>query len=106
MALPYNILSCQGGPAWATGIMGGCSISWLILGALFILIMILRRQTEDGILQGVPYNVFGAGVAGLGAAIVLTTIFGQPRWELLAGLAGIGIGGFGLGFIGIGGDGE
>jgi small-conductance mechanosensitive channel len=99
MALPYNLMTCQGGSAWATGIFGGCSISWLILGALFLLIMILRRQTEEGILSGVSYNVFGAGIAGLGAAIVLTTLFGQPRWELLGGLVGIAVGGFCIGLI-------
>lgn len=99
MALPYNLMSCSGGPAWATGIMGGCSISWLIIALLFLLIMALKRQTEDGILAGVNYNVIGAGVLGIGSAIVLTTIFGQPRWELLGGLVGIGVGGFGLGFF-------
>jgi small-conductance mechanosensitive channel len=92
-------MTCKGGDAWGTGIMGGCSIAWLILAALFILIMVLRRQTDDGILQGVQYNVLGAGIFGLGAAVVLATIFGQPRWELLAGLIGIGVGGFCIGLI-------
>lgn len=103
MVVIYNLMTCVApkGGAWSTGIMGGCSIAWLVLGLLFILIMALRRQCEDGILQGTGYNVFGAGILGLGTAIVLTTFFGVPKWEFLGGIAGIGLGGFGLGLIGL-----
>ena len=97
----FNLMTCSSPPnTWGTGIMSGCSQSWLILMVIFLLVMILRRQTEDGFLSGVGFNVIGAGVLGIGAAIVLTTLFGQPRWELLAGLVGVGIGGFGLALFG------
>ena len=98
----FNLMTCSAPPhTWSTSLMGGCSQAWLVLGLLFLLVMILRRQTDDGIMAGVSYNVFGAGILGLGVAIVLATLFGQARWEFL-GLVGIAIGGFGLGLIGIG----
>ena len=87
---------------WSTAILGGCSQAWLVLGFLFILLMILRRQTDDGILAGTSFNVIGAGVLGLGAAIVLITLFGQPKWEFLGGIIGMAAGGFGLGLLGFG----
>jgi hypothetical protein len=104
----YNIMTCQAPihGVWKNGLMGSCSQAWLVLGLLFILVMVLKRQCEDGILQGTGFNVFGAGGLGLIAAIVLTTLFGQPRWEFIGGIAGIILGGFGLGLIGLGNDGS
>jgi hypothetical protein len=74
-----------------------------VLWALAILVMVLRRQTEDGVMQGLPFNFIGACIVGGLAAVILVTLTGQPRWELVAGLGGIAFGGFGLGLIGLGG---
>ena len=100
----YNIMTCKG-PDWSTAIMGGCSQAWLVLGLIFLLVMVMRRQTDDGILAGTNYSAIGAGVIGLGTAIALITFFGAPKWEFVGGIVGILIGGFGLGFLGIGTDG-
>ena len=102
----YNMMTCIGGPAWRTGLMGGCSISWLILGFIFILGMVIRRQTDDGIMSGVNYSVIGALVLGLGAAITLITIFGAPKWGFLGGIVGLALGGFVAPFFGLGGGGS
>jgi len=96
----YNIMTCIGPPGgWNIGFMGGCSIAWLVLGFLFLLLMAIKRQTDDGVLQGTSFNVLAAGIAGLGAALVLVTLFGQPKWEFLGGIVGIAAGGFGIGLI-------
>ena len=101
----YNIMTCQGGPAWSTGLMGGCSISWLVVGFIFLLVMVIRRQADDGVLAGTNYSAIGAGIIGLGAAITLITLFGAPKWGFLGGIIGIALGGFGGAFLGFGGGG-
>lgn len=102
----FNIMTCSSPPhTWGTGIMSGCSQAWLAIAFVFILVLILRRQSDDGILAGTSYNVIGAGVVGVGAAILLITFFGAAKWAILGGLGGIALGGFGLGLLGIGGDG-
>lgn len=99
----YNIMTCAAPPGtWSTSILGGCSQAWLILGAIFILVMIMRRQTDDGILAGTNFSALGAGIVGLGAALILVTLFGAPKWEFLGGIVGIAAGGFGFALLGIG----
>jgi len=88
--------------AWGTGIMGGCSIAWLVLAAIFILGMVLRRQTEDGVLAGTGFNFIGAMIGGMVTCIVLITLFGAPKWGFIGGIAGLALGGFGLGLLGLG----
>ena len=59
----------------------------------------LRRQCIDGILTGTSYNSIGGFAGGAIGVLLLTTLFGDPRWSLLAGIIGIGLGGFALGLI-------
>jgi len=93
----HNIMTCQG-TTWITSqIFGGCSQSWLIIAVLVFLALVLKRQTEDGILSGVGYNVIGAFVGGLGTCLIIVIVSGSPRWALLGGLIGLAIGGFLLG---------
>jgi hypothetical protein len=90
----YNIMTCDGNMCWLTFIIT------LALAA------VLRRQCQDGVLAGTPFNTIGGFGVGLGLNIIMTTLFGDPRWSLLAGIAGVAIGGFLLGMILPSGDGE
>lgn len=94
----YNMMTCEGSD-WTLSVLGGCSQAWLILVIIFMLILVLRRQCADGVFAGMAFNFWGAIVLGLGASILLTTLFGEAKWSLLAGLVGTGIGGFGLGLV-------
>ena len=67
-----------------------------------MILLILRRQTSDGVLSGTSFNFIGSAVAGVIATITLITIFGAAKWGFLGGLAGIALGGFGLGLLGLG----
>ena len=100
----FNPMSCSG---WvSTSLMGGCSQTWLVFAFLTIIVMVMRRQTDDGILAGVPFFFPGAIVgAALGWGI-LVMLTGMAKWALLAGLGGLALGGFVLGYIGIGGGGS
>jgi len=99
----YNMMTCQGGD-WTMSVMGGCSMAWISFAVIVFLILISRRQAEDGFLAGTGYSFIGALVGGLGASIVLTTLLGSARWSLLGGLVGIIVGGFVIGmFVGDGG---
>ncbi len=97
----YNLMTCQG--FVNQGFLGDCSISWLILAVLVFVILIVRRQCDDGVLSGINFNFIGACAFGLGACLIVITFFGSPRWAILAGLIGIGIGGYVGGLI-LGGD--
>jgi hypothetical protein len=94
-----NIMSCEG--FTDTGILGGCSQAWFALLIVFFLILVLRRQTEDGAFQGSGFSFIGALIAGMGLAALIITLFGDAVYGIIAGLIGIGLGGFLLGkFIG------
>lgn len=92
-------MTCEGTNWVAGAFLGDCSMSWLTLVIVVFIALILRRQAEDGFLSGMGFNVVGALGVGLGLDILLVTLFGSPRWALLAGIAGVAIGGFLLGMI-------
>jgi len=93
----YNLMTCSG--TWSTKILGGCSQGWLVLAFIFLLAMIIRKQTDDGALSGVPYNVIGGVGGGLLTAIIIITFTGAAKWGFLGGIGGIIVGGFLLGII-------
>lgn len=97
MAL-YNLMTCQGGD-WTMSILGGCSQAWLVFIVVVFLALVLRRQCADGLLAGTAFNFLGAIILGVVGAVLLTTLFGEARWSLLAGLGGLALGGFGGGLI-------
>ena len=94
----YNIMTCQGGD-WTMSIMSGCSMAWLSFAVILFLVLIARRQADDGILAGTGFNFIGGLVGGLGANLVLTTLLGSAKWSLLGGLVGVIVGGFLLGMF-------
>ena len=96
--MAYNMMTCTGGD-WTFAIFGGCSMAWLGFSFIVFLILIARRQADDGFLAGMGFNFIGALVGGLGANVVLTTLFGSARWSLLGGLLGVIIGGFVFGMF-------
>jgi len=94
----YNLMTCQGGD-WTFAILGGCSMAWIAIAVVVFLILISRRQADDGILAGTGYNFIGAAALGLGTVITLVTVTGSAKWSLLGGILGVIIGGFGLGMF-------
>jgi len=93
------MMTCQG---WGTSgftILGECSLAWIGFVIIFFLCMVLKRQTNDGILSGTNFNVPGAFILGLGANVIITAITGSVRWSFLAGLAGVAVGGFIIGIF-------
>lgn len=90
-------MTCGG---WGIGeILGGCSMAWLSLAIIFFLALIARRQCSDGILAGTGFNLIGSIIGGLGSAILVITLTGEARWSLVAGLAGLAIGGYVVGLV-------
>lgn len=85
----YNMMNCAG---FSTSLMGGCSIAWLGIGLLFIIILIARKQLAENL--DIGFNALGGMIAGLGAYIVLITITGQAKWGLLGGIILALVGGF------------
>jgi len=93
----YNIMSCQG---WTgASFLGGCSMAWMGFAIMVFIVLILRRQCEDGILAGIGYNFIGSAVGGAVGYFILVTLTGEARWALLAGVAGVAIGGFLIGLF-------
>ena len=90
-----NIMSCENFAD--KGVFGGCSMAWLTLVLIAFVAAVLRRQTDDGALQGTGFHFIGAMIAGLGGGLLLITLTGDFRFGLVAGLAGVGAGGFLLG---------
>jgi len=95
----YNLLTGEG---W-NGQWLYWSLCWLSYVIIFFTAAIARRQLEDN--TGIAFNFAGALTLGLGLAVILTTITGDPRYSIAAGFLGIGLGGFVVGhFAGGGGD--
>ena len=94
----YNMMTCQGGD-WTMSILGGCSQAWLVFVVVVFLVLVLRRQCADGLLAGTAFNFIGGMALGVIGVILLTTLMGEARWSLLAGLVGVAVGGFGGGMI-------
>ena len=87
-----NMFTCEG---FANkGFMGGCSQSWLVLTLLVLIGAVIRRQCDDGILQGVPFSTIGAGVS-LIVPFLLIAFFGDMRIALVGGIIALAAGGFG-----------
>ena len=101
----YNQMTCQG---WENGtsFLGPCSMAWVGLVIVAFLIMVMRRQCDDGFLAGTGFNLIGAIAGGVGANVLLTMFVGSARWSMLAGILGVIIGGFVLGLVWGGGDGD
>ena len=101
--MAYNMMTCAGGD-WAMSVMGGCSMAWISFAVIVFLILIARRQADDGFLAGRGFSFIGAIVGGLGANILITILTGAARWSLLGGILGVIVGGFVVGmFFGDGG---
>ena len=92
----FNLMTCEN---LGTSILGGCAMGWLSIAIVFFLALVLRRQTDDGILAGTGFNFIAALVVGLGATIVMITLTGSARWALVLGVAGLAVGGFGIGLL-------
>jgi hypothetical protein len=74
--------------------MGDCSMAWIAFALVLFLALMARRQCEDGFLAGTNFNVIGALALGLGLLVVIVTLTGSARWGLLAGVAGVAVGGY------------
>ena len=96
-------MTCAGGD-WSMSVLGGCSMAWFSFAIIVFLILIIRRQCDDGFLAGAGFSFIGALVGGLGANVILTSLTGSARWSIIGGLVGIVVGGLFLGmFFGDGG---
>lgn len=91
----FNMFTCEN---WGFDILGGCTMAWAGFAILPILTLILRRQCADGVLSGTKFNFILAWI-GCIAYIGVASLTGEVRWALLAGLAGLAIGGFGGAYI-------
>ena len=94
----YNMMTCTGGD-WTFAVLGDCSMAWISFAVIVFLILISRRQAEDGFLAGTGYNFIGALVGGIGGSVIATTLLGSARWSMLAGIVGIIVGGFVVGMF-------
>ena len=104
----YNPMTCSGWGAGGFSLFGDCTLAWFSFAIIIFLALIVRRQCDDGLLAGTGFNVIGAFVLGLGGNFVVTILTGSARWSLIAGVAGVAIGGyvFGLFSDSSGGEGE
>lgn len=75
------------------------SLLWLTLVILAFLLLILKKQCEEGILSGTGFNFPAAIVGTTISALLLIILTGSARWTLLAGAIGLAIGGFLLGYF-------
>lgn len=85
----YNMLTCGG---FDLGIMGGCSLSWLIFGLLIFVVLISRKQLGENL--GFPYNLISGFVGSLVPYILIITFSGSVKWGLVVGIIGSLAGGF------------
>ena len=89
-----NMMSCTG---FETGVMGPCSQAWLIMGLLFLIVIVSRKQIEDFL--GWDYNLLGGFIGAFAPYLILVTLFGWIKWGLLAGLVGSFVGGMMIGQV-------
>lgn len=92
MAL-YNLMTCEN----FSGSFLACGLAWLPLALIIFLALILKRQAEDGFLSGMDWDIYGSIGVGLALAVLVVTLTGDARWELLAGLGGMAAGGILIG---------
>jgi len=95
----YNMMTCGGWGEAGMSFLGPCSMAWVGLVIVAFLIMVMRRQCEDGFLAGTGFNIYGAILFGAGANILITAISGSARWSMLAGIVGVIAGGYVFGLI-------
>lgn len=91
----HNLMTCEN--FTPTGFMGGCSIAWLAAVVIVFVIMIARKQIQENL--GYSFHLIGSIVGGFIPFLVIITIFGSPKWSLLAGILGALIGGLAAGTI-------
>ena len=82
---------CVGQEGW------NCSALWLLMTVVFFAAMIIRKQCDEGVLAGTPYNPISAIIGGIGMVALLTIIGVGMKWAFIAGLIGVIIGGFIIG---------
>lgn len=87
----YNLMTCSG---LGLSALSACSLGWFSVAIVFLLALVIRRQADDGIIAGTPFNLIGALVLGLGLDIGVITLTGSVRWALVLGLVGLAIGGY------------
>lgn len=92
----YNLLS---GAGFDKGFFSNWSMCWLFIGLIFILCTILKKQAEDGFLEGMGFNYPACIGLGIGSAFIAATITGSPKWTLAIGIIGILAGGPGIGWF-------
>jgi len=95
----YNQMTCSGWGEAGLSFLGPCSMAWVGLVIVVFLVMVLRRQCDDGILAGTGFNVFGAAGLGISGNILVTILLGSARWSVLAGVIGVIVGGYVFGLI-------
>lgn len=90
----YNPMTCEGWGSSGFSVLGDCAMSWMGLAIVLFLALVARRQCDDGFLSGTGFNLVGALILGLGLNILITMLTGSARWSLLAGIAGVAVGGY------------
>lgn len=91
----YNIMNCSG---FDTGVMGSCSLAWLVFGLLLFIVLISNRQLDN---FGLEYNMIGGFAGAIIPYLIIITLFGSFKWGLFIGLIGSLAGGiFGATFFG------
>lgn len=97
-----NTCNIMTGSGFDLGLLGGFSMAWI--GLVFLIFIIIFARRYIGEEAGVPFNplfAFVAGIISYGIAITFTC---EPKWALLAGLIGGGLGAyFGGALVGEGG---
>lgn len=82
-----------------TGLMGGCGMAWLGFCIIFLANALLRKWGGEE--MGISYNFLFGIVGGFIPYLIIVSITASYKWALLAGLAGMALGGYLLGqFIG------
>ena len=97
--MAYSMMTCTGWGAEGFKLFGACTMSWLSFAIILFLALIAKRQCTDGFLAGTGFNIIGAFIFGLGRNFLVTTLTGSARWSLIAGIAGVVIGGYVFGLF-------
>ncbi len=90
----YNVLSCKGfETSESIGLtFGPCAMAKLGFVILFFINALLRKWLGEE--MGIEYSFWGGMGGGILCYLILTTIFGNFAIAFVAGLIGMGIGGF------------
>lgn len=85
----FNMMTCSG---FSTGIMGGCSVAWLILALLVFLTLIANRQINDW--TEVEFSMPGGMVGAILPYFIVVLVTGNYKIGLAVGLIGMLLGGY------------